>query len=227
MFWKILKLVQKIYDGVLFGKVAANYIIKRLSYVFFCEILNIFQDTIVIEHLCANTSVLSRRNREARVVSTCTLCDSWKKEMETNKQSFTSSPNHICGALHDLVPFAQFKKREKHPWWSVNFSKVNFAKINTPPWVFFTFFKSYKWYQIAQRTTFVIHIYSRFFYTSRHSIHVVNFCQLLPTSSNRTQNNQKQTPEVFCRKGVFKNFSKFTGKHQFSVFRIIQRQHWP
>ena len=40
MFWKILKLVQKIYDGVLFGKVAANYIIKRLSYVFFCEILN-------------------------------------------------------------------------------------------------------------------------------------------------------------------------------------------
>ena len=30
----------------------------------------------------------------------------------------------ICGALCDLVPFAQFKKREKHPWRSVNFSKV-------------------------------------------------------------------------------------------------------
>ena len=28
----------------------------------------------------------------------------------------------------------------------------NFTKINTPPWVFFTFFKLYKWYQIAQRT---------------------------------------------------------------------------
>ena len=27
----------------------------------------------------------------------------------------------VCGALHDLVPFAQFKKREKHPWRSVNF----------------------------------------------------------------------------------------------------------
>ena len=26
-------------------------------------------------------------------------------------------------------------------------------KINTPPWVFFTFFKLHKWYQIAQRTT--------------------------------------------------------------------------
>ena len=28
-----------------------------------------------------------------------------------------------------------------------------FTKINTPPWVFFTFFKLYKWYQIAQRIT--------------------------------------------------------------------------
>ena len=30
----------------------------------------------------------------------------------------------------------------------------NFTKINTPPWVFFTFFKLYKWYQIAQRITY-------------------------------------------------------------------------
>ena len=28
----------------------------------------------------------------------------------------------ICAALCDLVPFVQFKKREKHPWKSVNFS---------------------------------------------------------------------------------------------------------
>ena len=31
----------------------------------------------------------------------------------------------ICGALRDLVPFAQSKKREKHPWRSVTFSKVS------------------------------------------------------------------------------------------------------
>ena len=31
-------------------------------------------------------------------------------------------------ALCDLVPFMQFKKREKHPWRSVNFNKV--AGIN-------------------------------------------------------------------------------------------------
>ena len=44
---------------------------------------------------------------------------------------------HICGALRDLVPCAQFKKREKHPWRSVTFNKVA------------------GWSQIAQSTTFV------------------------------------------------------------------------
>ena len=49
-----------------------------------------------------------------------------------------------------MVPFVQFKKGEKHLWRSVNFS----TKINTPPWLFFTFFKLYKWHQIAQRITY-------------------------------------------------------------------------
>ena len=30
----------------------------------------------------------------------------------------------ICDALRYLVPLVQFKRREKHPWRSVNFSKV-------------------------------------------------------------------------------------------------------
>ena len=29
-----------------------------------------------------------------------------------------------CGVLRDLVPFVQFKEREKHPCRSVTFSKV-------------------------------------------------------------------------------------------------------
>ena len=37
--------------------------------------------------------------------------------------------------MRDLVPFAKFKKREKHPWRCVTFSK-----IETPSWVFFTVF---------------------------------------------------------------------------------------
>ena len=30
----------------------------------------------------------------------------------------------------------------------------NFTKSNTPPWVFFTFFKLYNWYKIAQSITY-------------------------------------------------------------------------
>ena len=48
---------------------------------------------------------------------------------------------YICSALRNLVPFVQFKKREKHPRRSVNFNKV--AGL-------------YKWYQIAQRTTYAL-----------------------------------------------------------------------
>ena len=30
----------------------------------------------------------------------------------------------------------------------------SFTKCNTPPWVFFTFFKLYKWYQVSQSITY-------------------------------------------------------------------------
>ena len=40
-------------------------------------------------------------------------------------------------------------------------SACNFIKSNTPPWVFFTVFKLYEWYQIAKRTTFG-YIFHRF-----------------------------------------------------------------
>ena len=64
----------------------------------------------------------------------------------------------ICGVLRDLVPFVQFWKCEKHPWRSVTSVNLlaeacNFTKISTHPWVFFTFLKLYKWYQITQRIT--------------------------------------------------------------------------
>ena len=38
-------------------------------------------------------------------------------------------PSPICDALHDLVTFVQFKKREKHPWRSVNFSKLTLLHV--------------------------------------------------------------------------------------------------
>ena len=46
-------------------------------------------------------------------------------------------PENIGGdALHDLVPFVQFKKREKHPWRNVTFSEVIRFTFYTPPWAF-------------------------------------------------------------------------------------------
>ena len=65
-----------------------------------------------------------------------------------------------CGALRDLVPFVQFKKRENIHGGVLTLVKFqasvyNFSKINTLPWVFFAFLKLYKWYQIAQRATLV------------------------------------------------------------------------
>ena len=66
---------------------------------------------------------------------------------------FKAMWTYICDVLRDLVPFVQFKKREKHPQRNATFSKV---KSNTPPWVFFMFFKLYKWYKIAHCITFWI-----------------------------------------------------------------------
>ena len=66
----------------------------------------------------------------------------------------------ICDPLRDLVPFVQFKKREKHPWRSAN----------TPPWVFFRFLKLYKWYQIAQWITYTA--------TVRNAALSIRFCKI-------------------------------------------------
>ena len=57
----------------------------------------------------------------------------------------------IWDALRDLVVFVQFKEREKHTWRSITI--CNYTKINTLPWVFFTFFKLYKCYQIDEPIT--------------------------------------------------------------------------
>ena len=64
--------------------------------------------------------------------------------------------NKKCFAQFDTI--CTIQKREKHPWRNATFGKerllaCNFTKSNTPPWVFFTFLKLYKWYQIAQNIT--------------------------------------------------------------------------
>ena len=82
--------------------------------------------------------------------------------------------------LHNL------KKREKHPWKSDSFGKVarcNFTKSITPPWVFFTFFKLNKWYQIAQGITYMIYSIKIYTITSQHGL-----CQLIHETTHVLEN---------------------------------------
>ena len=66
-------------------------------------------------------------------------------DFSTNS-SFSSSKcqtficKYICDSLRDLLPFKQFKKRENTRG-GVLLKVCNFIKNNTPPWVFFIFFK--------------------------------------------------------------------------------------
>ena len=46
-----------------------------------------------------------------------------KKLLPTIFQFSRIDSKFWCDVLRDLVPFAQFKKREKHPWRSVTFGK--------------------------------------------------------------------------------------------------------
>ena len=66
--------------------------------------------------------------------------DRWFKQFEILLNFF----DMWCFARFDT--FVQFKKREV----KLQASACNFTKSNTPPWVFFTFLKLSKLYQIAE-----------------------------------------------------------------------------
>ena len=56
----------------------------------------------------------------------------------------------LCAIWYHLRKLKNVKKK---PWTSVAFNiTFSVTKSNTPPRVFFTFFKLYKWYQIAKAT---------------------------------------------------------------------------
>ena len=58
-------------------------------------------------------------NLAGKYLSKVNIRDSTAMSMEEHEPS-----GQMCDALRDLIPFARFKKREKHPWKSVTFSKV-------------------------------------------------------------------------------------------------------
>ena len=70
----------------------------------------------------------------------------WKPRVHQASKDLVDSK--IWDILHYLVPFVQSKKREKHLFRKAIF-RLHFSSA------FFTFFKLYKWYQIAQRTKYI------------------------------------------------------------------------
>ena len=49
--------------------------------------------------------------------------------VDTSAEGIQVKHKNNCGALRDLVPCSQFKKRKKHPWRSATFSKVTLLKV--------------------------------------------------------------------------------------------------
>ena len=80
------------------------------------------------------------------------------------------SSTKICDKFHGVLSFVKLKKREKHSWSSVTFRKV--ADFDTPPWVFFAFFKLYKWYQIAQNASYMQQIMHKYAATLKEKTQV-------------------------------------------------------
>ena len=77
--------------------------------------MKMLQKKIDCESLINSQKNVYRRNNFSKVASL---------QSTDSKQTSSQILSRICDALRDLVPFVQFKKREKHPWGSVNFNKV-------------------------------------------------------------------------------------------------------
>ena len=77
--------------------------------------------------------------------------------VDLNRLKYKVAKLHIYDGVGDLVPFIQFKNVKNTHGGVLLLVKLQ-AKSNTPSWVFFTFFKLYKWYQIAHR---IMKVYNR------------------------------------------------------------------
>ena len=71
----------------------------------------------------------------------------------------------------------------------------NFTKRNTPPWMFFTFFKLCKWYQIAQPTTFI---------RDHYGMEKKSSLQLLETHAYHENHNIQTWSDMLCKREYFK-----------------------
>ena len=78
----------------------------------------------VIAHVLSGNS----GDGESKTKKWCMTLGGWCMTVKTLLE-FSRTCFNIWDALRDLIPFVQFRKREKHPWRSVTFSKVADLKL--------------------------------------------------------------------------------------------------
>ena len=113
------------------------------------------------------------------------------------KSKYPSSRLNIRDALRNLFLLVRFKIHRKHMeecYFQQSYRLAcKITKINTPLWVFFTFFKLYKWYQIMQSIT-LKNIYPHSWMGSLPSIWTNDMCffkqrilitAVIPTTRNK------------------------------------------
>ena len=89
----------------------------------------------------------------------------------------------------------------------------NFTKSNTPPWVFFTFLKLYKWYQIVQSISYKPAIFFLFMNESNTTNYAdeTNF----ESEDNLTESNLKLKLNLYFLLSRFQELSRFVSYHIF------------
>ena len=132
-------------------------------------VVNTLWELLDVWHICSWTSGIARNNKNFPLSSLPHRLSFFfiLKNPFQKRKSWTAISFPDCDALSDLVPFVQFKKREKHPWRSVTLSKI----------AGFTFFKLYKWYQIAESISYIHFTQLRSLKRNPDVQHVVNLSE--------------------------------------------------
>ena len=105
------------------------FLIKQLSvreYYLFFEILKDGNGFIILKNPSHFFILYTVWIKLPRIVVQFTTSNVDETPRETSNYGLVNvccSHFYLCDVLCDLVPFVQFKKREKHPWRSVTFSK--------------------------------------------------------------------------------------------------------
>ena len=101
-------------------------------------------------HQTSVSAKIERKKKYWNVMKGSSLITDFDGPCRIDKQVSKIYRQYNWDALRNLVPFMQFKKRVKHPWKSVTFSRSVTLVLKA---TLLQVFKLYKWYKIAQYIT--------------------------------------------------------------------------